>query len=95
MVNGVQTVDVIVNGNTFQYEPAVIRLKVGVPARFNLRAVGDPGCGRPVVIPALGARGLVTPGQVSAMDFTPQQTGQFKMTCTMNMFGPGTIIVTD
>jgi len=28
------------------------------------------------------------------MEFTPQQVGQFQMTCGMGMFGPGTLIVT-
>ena len=29
------------------------------------------------------------------MDFTPAQAGTFRITCGMNMFGPGTLIVTD
>ncbi len=43
LVNGVQTVDVLLNGDTFQYEPPVIKVKQGLPVHFNLRVKGDPG----------------------------------------------------
>jgi plastocyanin domain-containing protein len=37
---------------------------------------------------------VVAPGQKSTLDFTPAQAGTFQMTCGMNMFGPGYVIVT-
>lgn len=43
LVNGVQTVNVLVNGDTFQYEPPVIKVKQGLPVHFNLSVKGDPG----------------------------------------------------
>ncbi len=46
------------------------------------------------MLQGLGARGVANPGEVSAIDFTPTQAGTFRMTCGMDMFGPGTIIVT-
>src|SRR6476646_2835932 len=58
LVNGVQAGAVVVNGHPSQYEPAAIKGKQGIPARFNLSANGEPGCRRPVVLRRLGARGL-------------------------------------
>lgn len=43
VINGVQTLDVLLNGDTFQYEPKAIRVKKGVPVHFNLSVKGDPG----------------------------------------------------
>lgn len=43
VVDGVQTLDVLLNGDTFQYEPKTIKVKQGVPVRFNLSVKGDPG----------------------------------------------------
>ncbi|HEX8598640.1 MAG TPA: hypothetical protein VF952_09005 [Chloroflexia bacterium] len=42
----------------------------------------------------LGASGVANPGEVTAMDFTPQQTGTFEINCGMNMMVPGYVIVT-
>ncbi|MDQ2808529.1 MAG: cupredoxin domain-containing protein [Chloroflexota bacterium] len=47
------------------------------------------------MLQGLGARAVTAPGQVTPLDFTPTQAGTFQMTCGMNMFGPGTLIVTE
>lgn len=42
--DGKQTVDVVLNSATFQYEPKVIKVKQGVPVQINLSTKnGDPG----------------------------------------------------
>jgi hypothetical protein len=93
--DGVQTLDVVVNGDTMSYRPRVIRVKQGVPVRFNLSTEGrDPGCGRLVTFKGLGIRGIATPGQVTPLEFTPGQAGTFEINCGMNMMQPGTLIVT-
>lgn len=93
--DGVQTLDLVVNGTTMSYKPSVIQVKQGVPVRFNLSVEGrDPGCGRFVGLRGLGEHGIATPGQVTAFQFTPQQTGQFEINCSMNMMRPGYLIVT-
>ena len=94
--DGVQTLDLVVNGTTMSYKPSVIQVKQGVPVRFNLSVEGrDPGCGRFVGLRGLGEHGIATPGQVTAFQFTPQQTGQFEINCSMRMMSPGYLIVTD
>jgi plastocyanin domain-containing protein len=37
---------------------------------------------------------VAAPGETASLDFTPTQVGIYKMTCGMNMFGPGYVIVT-
>jgi plastocyanin domain-containing protein len=93
--DGKQNIDVVLNSATFQYEPKVIEVKQGTPVHFNLSVKnGDPGCGRVVTIRGLGASVEVVPGQESSLDFMPTQAGTYVMTCEMNMFGPGYVIVT-
>ena len=42
--DGKQTLDLVINSNTISYEPSVIKVKQGVPVRFNLSIKGpDPG----------------------------------------------------
>ena len=42
--DGKQTLDLVVNGDVRSYEPQVIKVKLGVPVRFNLSTKGrDPG----------------------------------------------------
>jgi plastocyanin len=93
--DGVQTLDLVVNGTTMSYKPSVIQVKQGLPVRFNLSVEGrDPGCGRFVGLRGLGEHGIATPGEVTAFEFTPQQTGKFEINCSMNMMRPGYLLVT-
>ena len=93
--DGVQTLDLVVNGTTMSYKPGVIQVKQGVPVRFNLSVEGrDPGCGRFVGLRGLGEHGIATPGEVTTLEFTPQQTGRFEINCIMNMMRPGYLLVT-
>lgn len=42
--DGVQTLSLVVNGDTMSYTPRAIKVKRGVPVRFNLNVEGrDPG----------------------------------------------------
>jgi plastocyanin len=93
--DGVQTLDLVVNGTTMSYKPSVIQVKQGLPVRFNLSVEGrDPGCGRFVGLRGLGEHGIATPGEVTTLEFTPQQTGKFEINCSMNMMRPGYLLVT-
>jgi hypothetical protein len=93
--DGVQTLDLVIDGDTFTYQPSVIQVKQGVPVRLNLKTSGrDPGCARLVTIRGLNVRGIATPGQVVPFEFTPQQAGTFEINCGMSMMQPGALIVT-
>jgi hypothetical protein len=93
--DGVQTADLVVDGDTFSYQPRVIQVKQGMPVRLNLKTTGrDPGCARLVTIRGLGVQGRATPGQVVPFEFTPRQAGTYEINCGMSMMQPGTLIVT-
>ncbi len=93
--DGVQTLDLVIDGDTFTYQPSVIQVKQGVPVRLNLKTSGrDPGCARLMTVRALGVRGMASPGQTVPVEFTPQQAGTFEINCGMSMMQPGTLIVT-
>jgi hypothetical protein len=93
--DGVQTLDLVIDGDTFTYQPRVIQVKQGVPVRLNLKTSGrDPGCARLMTIRRLGVQGSASPGQVVPIEFTPQQAGTFEINCGMSMMQPGALIVT-
>jgi plastocyanin domain-containing protein len=74
----------------------VIKVKQGVPVRFNITVEGaDPGCGRYVGVKGLGVHAIASPGESVPMDFTPAQTGIFQINCDMQMMDPGYVIVTE
>jgi hypothetical protein len=94
--DGKQTLDLTIFGDTMSYAPNVIKVKQGVPVRFNLN-IGpgrDPGCGRFVGIRSLGVGGTAKPGEVTEMEFTPGKAGVFQINCGMQMMEPGYLIVT-
>jgi hypothetical protein len=93
--DGKQTLDLAVDAPSMSYKPSVIKVKKGVPVHFKLSAQnGDPGCGRYVGVRGLGVHGIVEPGNITSMDFTPDRTGIFQINCGMQMMDPGYLIVT-
>jgi hypothetical protein len=71
------------------YYPDQITVKRGVPVEFNVGAVGEPGCGRQLVLQGLGIGKYVPPGKIATFEFTPQKAGAFGMNCGMSMMKPG------
>lgn len=71
------------------YDPAVIRLKKGVPVELDLDPNTLTGCMSVVLVPDLNLQGLAGKNPIR---FTPQKIGSFAFHCPMGM-GRGTIIV--
>lgn len=88
---GRQDVDVTVRGG---YDPGVIRLKRGVPARLVFDRQETSPCSEEIVIPAFGVRKFLQPFAKTAVDITPKESGTFDMTCGMSMLH-GTLLVED
>lgn len=83
--DGVQIVDITVFPNG--YEPNYVRVKAGVPVRMNLNMPpGSYGCTSVFVIPQMGIRKRLTPGNSDAVAFTPSQPGKITWTCSMGMY---------
>jgi Cu+-exporting ATPase len=84
-----QEVDVTVKGG---YTPNLIRVRQGVPLRlvFDRQEAGD--CTSRVVFPDLGVSRSLAPFARTAVEFTPQRSGEFGFACGMNMVH-GTLLV--
>lgn len=87
--NGVQTVQLSVQGAN--YYPNPIRVKIGIPVQLVADINNMPGCSKSIVIPEFGIRKTVNAGD-NIIEFTPNKSGTFQFSCSMNMFH-GQIIV--
>lgn len=79
---GRQEVEVRVQGG---YEPGVVRLKRGVPARLVFDRQETASCSDEIVLPAFGIRKFLPPFEKTAIELTPSETGTFDITCGMSM----------
>jgi P-type Cu+ transporter len=86
---GRQVVKVTVRGG---YDPSVIRVRKGVPLRivFDRREASE--CSARVVFPDFGVGKALPAFSTTAVELTPDQTGEFGFACGMNMLH-GTLVV--
>ena len=84
-----QEVEIEVRGG---YDPGVVRLMRGVPARLVFNRTESSPCSEEVVIPSFGIRRFLPPHRKTAVDLTPNEPGRFEITCGMSMLH-GTIVV--
>ncbi|MEK6942861.1 MAG: cupredoxin domain-containing protein [Nanoarchaeota archaeon] len=89
IVDGMQAITL--SWGKFNYEPATMKFKLGVPARIYGDLTRLQGCFRSFEIPELGVS-TVFSQRKNYVDFMPDQEGRFTFACSMGM-GSGTIIV--
>jgi hypothetical protein len=77
------------------YSPDRITLQRGVPVELHVGTVGNPECGRQLVLRGLGVNTLVTPGQIKTLEFTPEKAGTYSINCGMNMMRSAMLVVTE
>jgi hypothetical protein len=77
------------------YYPDKITVRRGVPVEFNVGAVGEPGCGRQLMLQGLGIGKYVPPGKIATFEFTPPKAGAYSINCGMSMMKPATLRVVD
>ena len=82
VAGGRQEIGILVRGG---YEPGVVRVKRGVPARLVFDRQETSSCSEEVVIPAFGVRKSLPAFAKTAVDFTPGEPGTFDITCGMSM----------
>ena len=74
------------------YEPA----RIGIPAQkqLTLAITRDtaPNCGAEIVLPKLGIRKALPPGETTLIDLPPQPAGEIAFSCGMGMYR-GMIVV--
>jgi plastocyanin domain-containing protein len=79
---GVQEVQVRVLGG---YEPALVRVRAGVPVRLVFDRQEDSSCSEELVIPDFGIRRFLPAFAQTAVEFTPTAPGSHEFTCGMGM----------
>jgi copper chaperone CopZ len=89
VTNGVQVVQLSVQGSN--YYPNPIRVKTGIPVQLVADINNMPGCSKSIVIPEFGVRKVVSTSD-NVIEFTPDKSGTFNFSCSMNMFR-GQIVV--
>ena len=80
--NGRQEVTIVVQSG---YDPAVIRVKRGVPVRLTFDRRETAGCSEEVVFPEFGVKRFLPAFEQTAIDITPDTAGTFEFTCGMSM----------
>ena len=93
IVNGKQIVKM--DALSYKYEPSKIKVRVGVPVRWEITDIDSSGCTNAVM-----SRGLfdgeisLEKGKTSIKEFTPEKVGKYKFSCWMGMVS-GIIEVVD
>lgn len=88
---GVQEVKILVKGG---YDPDRIVVERGRPVRLAFFRDETSSCSETVVLGDFGISRRLPAHKTTAVEFTPQKSGEFAFTCGMNMMR-GQIIVED
>lgn len=91
MENGVQVARM--NQSFSGYSPNKFIVKKGIPVKWIIASQDSNSCSSGVSIPKLGVTKHLVLGE-NVIEFTPQETGKIKFTCTMGMY-PGEFTVVD
>jgi uncharacterized protein len=96
-INGTNTIQAVteesITIDNFGYSPKEITVKAGSTVTLRLNNVSNGGCQQSFVIPKIGMRKIVPPGQNETITFSaPNQPGDIAFMCSMGMY-KGTIHV--
>ena len=81
--SGYQETMVLVKGG---YSPDVIVVQRNKPVRLNFRREETAACSEMVVFDAFGKSAHLPTGKTVALEFLPQQPGEYEFSCQMSMF---------
>jgi len=79
---GVQEIGVTVKGG---YSPDVIAVKRGIPVRLNFYRDETSSCSEQVILSDFSIARDLPAFKTTAVEFTPDKSGEFPFTCGMNM----------
>ncbi len=79
---GVQEVAVTVKGG---YTPDVIVVKAGQPVRLHFTRQESAACSERVLFPDFNQSALLPEGREVALEFTPEEPGEYGFQCQMGM----------
>src|SRR3989338_11364737 len=89
--DGTQVVKLKVENYGYVFEPSTLNKNVKTKVIADMDTIS--GCLRDIRIPAFGIQKLLTE-EDNTFEFTPTQSGEFRIHCSMNM-GQGTFIVVE
>jgi len=93
IVNGKQILKM--SASSSGYSPNYLKVKAGVPVRWEITDKGTSGCTSAIISRGLFSGEIaLTSGQTSIKEFTPEKPGKYKFSCWMGMVS-GTIEVID
>jgi sulfite exporter TauE/SafE/copper chaperone CopZ len=91
IVNGKQVLKM--EASARGYSPNNLKVRVGVPVRWEIKDVGTSGCTNAIISANLFSGSIpLTPGQTAIKEFTPEKAGKYRFSCWMGMV-TGTIEV--
>lgn len=91
VVDGVQVMKIVVTSSG--YTPARIAVRRDMPVRLVFEQRSSSACASQVQIPDLDVPKTTLPkGKETTIEFTPTRTGEFRLTCGMEMLS-GTVVV--
>ena len=67
------------------YDPAVVRVRAGMPVRLVFNRQETAGCSEEVVFPDFGIRRFLPAGKETTIELTPPKPGRYEFTCGMSM----------
>jgi plastocyanin domain-containing protein len=80
---GYQEAMILVKGG---YTPDVIVVQHGRPVRLNFRREETASCSEMVLFPDFNKSAKLPTGEVVAVEFLPEQPGEYEFACQMGMF---------
>ena len=84
IINGKQIVKMTASSRG--YNPDYIKVRAGVPVRWEIEDIGTGGCTGAIISRSLFSGSIdLTPGETSIKEFTPTKIGKFKFSCWMGM----------
>ena len=84
IINGKQVIKM--DALSYGYKPNYFKVKAGIPVRWEITDKGTSGCTNAIISKSLfEGKILLTPGQTSIKEFTPEKSGKYKFSCWMGM----------
>ena len=87
IIDGVQTVEMKVVG--LEYIPSRFTVTKGVPVKFVIDGTQAAGCAQIVTLPSMNIRQNLPKLGTKTIEFTPTETGNIPVQCSMAMTTPG------
>lgn len=90
---GVQELKIVADGRT-GYNPSTVYAKKDIPVKLTVEYPGRGGCIKQFLIPTFGVNVTLPDNGSKLIEFTPNKSGSFTITCGMGMYR-GQLVIED